>query len=84
MIDAIWLLESRAMLDYAKAAILWLLTLTRREEAEQTMKTATIENKPSTTAHKIGYVITGLIFAVIVGPPFVIGAYTILISLMNL
>jgi hypothetical protein len=84
MIDAIWLLGSRAMLDYAKAATLCLLTLTRREEAEQTMKTATIENKPPTTAHKIGYAITGLIFALVVCPLFVIGAYTILTSLMDL
>jgi hypothetical protein len=84
MIDAIWLLGSRAMLDYAKAATLWLLTLMGREETEQTMRTATIENKPPTTVHKIGYAITGLVFALIVGPPFVIGAYTILSSLMNL
>ncbi len=84
MIDAIWLLGSRAMLDYAKAATLWLLTLMRRQETEQIMQTATIENKPPTTAHKIGYIITGLVFALIVCPLFVIGAYTILTSLMNL
>jgi hypothetical protein len=84
MIDAIWLLGSRAMLDYATAATLWLLTFMRREEAEKTMQTTTIENKPLTTAHKTGYIIAGLVFALIVCPLFVIGAYTILTSLMNL
>ena len=84
MIDAIWFLGSHAMLDYAKAATTWLLTRMRREETEQTMKTTTIENKPLTTVRKIGYTITGLVFALIVCPLFVIGAYTILTSLMNL
>lgn len=84
MIDAIWYLGSRAMLDYAKAAITWLLTRIRREETEQTMNTVTIENKSLTTVRKVGYVITGLFFALVIFPLFIIGAYTILISLMNL
>ena len=84
MIDAIWLLGSRALLAYVKAATTWLLTRMRRDETERTVKTAAIENKPRTTARKIGYTITGLVFAVTVCPLFVIGAYTILTSLMNL
>jgi len=84
MIDAICLLDSRALLDYAKAATSWLLTRTRRDETDQTMKAATIENIPPTTVRKIGYAITGLVFALIVCPLFVIGAYTILTSLMSL
>ncbi|MGI9270594.1 MAG: hypothetical protein ACR2QT_02370 [Woeseiaceae bacterium] len=84
MIDAIWLLDGRALLDYAKAAASWLLTRTRRNETERTMNTATIENNRPTTARKIGYAITGLVFVFIVCPLFVFGAYTILISLINL
>jgi hypothetical protein len=84
MIDAIWLLGSRALLDFAKAATTSLLTRMHRDEPEQTMKTSTIENKPRTTARKIGYTITGLVFALIVCPLLVIGAYTILTSLMSL
>ncbi len=84
MIDAIWLLGSHPMLDYAKAATTFLLTRLRRDETEQTMTTATIENGLPTTVRKIGYIIASLVFALIVCPLFVIGAYTILTSLMNL
>jgi hypothetical protein len=84
MIDAIWLLGSRPLLDYAKAAATWLLTRTDLDETEKTMKTTTIENNLPTTARKIGYAITGLVFALVVCPLFVIGAYTILTSLMSL
>jgi hypothetical protein len=34
MIDAVWLLWSRALLDYAKAATTWLLTRAPRDESE--------------------------------------------------
>ncbi|UCD69050.1 MAG: hypothetical protein JSW48_02855, partial [Betaproteobacteria bacterium] len=84
VIDAICLLDSRALLDYAKAPTSWLLTRTRRDESDQTMNTNTIESKPRTTARKIAYAIIGLFFALIVCPLFVIGAYTILTSLMSL
>ncbi|MGI9234340.1 MAG: hypothetical protein ACR2RD_11965 [Woeseiaceae bacterium] len=84
MIDAIWLLNGRALLDYVKAATSWLLTRTGRDEKEHTMKTATIENNLPTIARKIGYAITSLVFVFIVCPLFVFGAYTILTSLINL
>jgi hypothetical protein len=83
MIDAIWLLGSRALLDFAKAATTSLLTRIHRDELEQTMKTSTIENNLPTAARKIGYAITGLVFALVVCPLFVIGTYTILTSLMS-
>ena len=70
VIDAILLLWSRALLDYTKAATTWLLTRGGRE--------------PRTIARKIGYSITGLVFALIVGPLFVIGVYTILTTLVSL
>jgi hypothetical protein len=82
MIDAIWLLGSRAMLDYTRTATTWLLTRKRREGTEETMRTATNENKLPTTVHRIGYAITGLVFALIIWPLFVIGTYTILTSLI--
>jgi hypothetical protein len=87
MIDAAWMLWSRALLDYAKAATTWLLTRTRRDVitnmTDQTMKTNTIEHQPQRIARKIGYAVTGLVFALVVGPLFVIGAYTILTSFMS-
>ncbi len=85
MIDAVWLLGSRAMLDYTKAATTWLLTRKHHDDdMEETMKTATTETKPTMTARKIGYAIAGFVFALFIGPLFVIGAYTILASLMSL
>lgn len=83
MIDAIWLLGSRALLDYTKAATTWLVTRKRHDEMETTIKTATAENKPTTTARKISHAIAGIVFALFIGPLFVIGAYTILTSLMS-
>jgi hypothetical protein len=35
MIDAVWLLWSRARVDYAKAATVWLLDRMRRDESTQ-------------------------------------------------
>jgi hypothetical protein len=84
MIDAVWLLGSRAMLDYTKTATTWLLTRKRLEEKEQTIKTATTKNEPTTTARKISHAIAGIVFALFICPLFVIGAYTILTSLMSL
>ena len=72
------------MLDYTKAATTWLLTRKHHDDGmEETVKTATTETKPTTTAHKIGYAIVGFVFALFIGP-LVIGAYTILITLMSL
>jgi hypothetical protein len=48
------------------------------------MNTGTIDHKPHTVARRIGYVVTGLVLALIIGPLFVIGAYTVLTSLMSL
>jgi len=88
MIDAIWVLLNRAQFDYAKAASTWLLTGRHRDVAtDLTDDTATmtaIEREPKTIARKFGYAITGLAFALIVGPVFVFGAYTILTSIMGL
>ena len=33
MTDTIWLLWNRALVDYAKAAVMWLLTRFHRDEA---------------------------------------------------
>ena len=84
MIDAIWLLGSPAILDYTKAATTWLVTRKRHDEMDATINTATAENKPTTTACKISHAIAGVVFALFVCPLFVIGAYTILTSLMSL
>ena len=88
MIDAIWLLFNRAPFDYAKAASTLLLTGNRRDVAtDMTDNSATIiavEREPRTLARKFGYAITGLAFAVTVGPVFVFGAYTILTSIIGL
>jgi hypothetical protein len=88
MIDAVWLLWNRALLDYTKTAATWLRTRNRHDViadvAVQTMNTGTIEHKPHTVARRIGYVVTGLVLALIIGPLFVIGAYTVLTSLMSL
>jgi hypothetical protein len=79
VIDTTWLLWSRALLDYTKVVTAWLLIRVRR---------AVMINKsghgPYTIARKIGYSITGLVFAVAVGPVFVIGVYTILTTLWSL
>jgi hypothetical protein len=48
------------------------------------MIASTIEHKPHTVGRRIGYAVTGLILALIIGPLFVIGAYTVLTSLMSL
>jgi hypothetical protein len=40
MIDAVWLLSSRGLLDYAKAATTWLLTRMRRDETEASLPPA--------------------------------------------
>jgi len=88
MIDAICLLWNRALLDYTKTAATWLRTRNRHdpitEIAEQTMNTGTIGHKPHTVARRIGYVIAGLIIAFMIGPLFVIGAYTVFTSLVSL
>ena len=88
MIDAICLLWNRPLLDYTKTAAIWLRTRNRRdpitEIVDQTMNTASIEHKPHNVSRRIGYLITGLILALVIGPLFVIGAYTVFTSLMSL
>ena len=88
MIDAVWLLWNRAVLDYTKTATTWLRTRNRCDPitdiADQTVIATTIEHKPHTVARRIGYIVTGLVLALIIGPLFVIGAYTVLTSLMSL
>ena len=48
------------------------------------MRTDTNKHNPHSIARKISFTITGLVIALIVGPLFVIGAYTILTSVMSL
>ena len=88
MIDAIWVLWSRPLLHYTKATTLSLLTRIRRGEiadrSDQSMHTSTIEREPYPIARKIGYAITGLVIALILGPVFVFGVYTLFTSLMRL
>jgi len=79
VIDPNWLLWSRALLDYTKAATAWLQTRVRR--AEMADKS---ELQPSTIARKIGYSITGLVVALTAGPVFVLGVYTIVTTLVSL
>ena len=40
--------------------------------------------EPRTTARKIGYLVIGLLCALIVGPLFIFGAYTIVASVVGL
>jgi hypothetical protein len=67
MIDAAWLLWSRVLLDYTKAATTRSLTRMRRAETaymtDQTLNTSTIEHDPRTIARKIGYAIAALFVA---------------------
>lgn len=79
VIDPNWLLWSRALLDYAKAATAWLQTRVRR--ADMADKSG---HERGTIARKIGYSITGLVFALTVGPVFVLGVYTIVTTLVSL
>jgi len=87
MIDAALLLWSHALLGYAKAATMRLLTRMRRHEmtdiSGQTTKRTVIENGPYGFVRKIAYAVAVLVFIVIVGV-FFIGAYTILTSLVRL
>jgi len=46
--------------------------------------TSPIKHKPRTVARRIGFVVTGFILALILGSLFVVGAYTVLTSLMSL
>ena len=48
------------------------------------MRTDTNKHNPHSIARKISFTITGFVIALIVGPLFVIGAYTILTSVMSL
>jgi len=88
MIDAVLLLWNRAFFDYTKTAATWLRTRNRGDAiadiADQTMNMSTVEHKPHTVAQRIGYVITGFVLVLIFGPLFIIGAYTMLTSLMSL
>ena len=88
MIDAVWLLWNRALLDYTKTAATWLRTRNRHDAitdiADPAMNTSTVERKPHTVARRIGFVVIGLILVLVIGPLFVIGAYTVLTSLMSL
>ena len=85
MIDSNWFLWYRALIDYANAASTQLLTRTRRDAVTNTVdeptETSTIRRVLHTTIHKLGYTIAGLALALIAGPPFVIGMYTIITSL---
>ena len=88
MIDAICLLLNRAPFDYAKAAGTCLLAGRHREsmmEVQDSAATTTvIERERRPIARKFGRTVTGLVFALIVGPVFVFGVYTILTSITSL
>jgi hypothetical protein len=88
MIDAVWLLSNRALLDYTKTAATWLRTRSRHEGTtdltDQTMNIDTVEHEPNSVARRIAYIVAGTVVAVLVGPLFAFGAYTVLTSLMSL
>ena len=88
MIDAICLLLNRAPFDYAKAAGTWLLTGRQRaavtDAQHDVARNTVIEDKSHPNARRFGFTITGIIIALIVGPVFVFGVYTILTSIMSL
>ena len=54
------------------------------DKADDSATMTAIEREPKTFARRFGYAITGLTFAVVVGPVFVFGAYTILTSIIGL
>jgi len=84
MIDASWLPGVRGLFDYAKAAITNMLTRTRRNESDEVICKKPNNNNVRATARRIGFPIAGLALLLIVGPLFVIGAYSIITSLMSL
>ena len=47
-------------------------------------RTTVIEDNSHSSARRFGFAITGMIIALIVGPVFVFGVYTILTSIMSL
>jgi len=85
MIDSNWLLWCRALIDYTNAASTRLLTRTRHDAVtdmvDETIETSTIRRVQHGAIRKLGYTIAGLILALLVGPLFVIGIYTIVTSL---
>lgn len=84
MIDATWLPGVRGLFEYLKAAITNMLIHARLEEAEEIMSKDTSDNKPRAVTRRIGYPIAGLALLLVAGPLFVIGAYSIITSLMSL
>jgi hypothetical protein len=72
MIDSDWLLWCRALIEYTNAASTQLLT---RKRGEAVTNHATVR--------KLGHTIAGLVLALLVGPLFVIGIYTIITSLVG-
>jgi len=88
MIDALCLLLNRAPFDYAKAVGSWLLIGRKHATVADTQhdvaRTDIIEDKSHSSGRRFGFTITGMIIALIVGPVFVFGVYTILTSIMSL
>ncbi len=85
MIDTDWLLWCRALIDYTSAASTRFLTRTRRDAVtnmvDEPTEISTIGRVQHATVRKLGYTIAGLVLALLVGPLFVIGIYTIITSL---
>lgn len=85
MIDSNWLLWCRALIDYTNAASTRLLTRTRRDAVtdmvDETTETSPVRRVQHATIRKLGYTIAGLVLALLVGPLFIIGVYTIITSL---
>jgi len=88
MIDAICLLLNRAPLDYARAAGMWVMNGRNREAATDIQvdaaSSSAVKCEPRSNARKFRYTIMGLLLALIVGPLFIFGAYTILTCIVSL
>jgi len=88
VIDALLLLLNRAPFDYVKAAGTWLLTGRQRDASidtrDDSVATTPSYHKPTTAARKLGYAVTGLVVAVLLGPLVIIGLFSMLTSIMSL
>jgi len=87
MIDSNWLLWCRGLIDYTNAASTRLLTRTPgdvvTDMVEETAETSAVRRVQRGTIRKLGYTIAGLVLALLVGPLFVIGVYTIITSFVG-
>lgn len=80
MIDVTWFWGGRALLDYTKATIIMMRTRLRHHELADKTE---VEPVVRSMASRIAYAIMSLVIALVFGPVFVIGAYTLLTSSMS-